>query len=305
MLHRHVFFAHFLLTNNRLCRPNCICHQQWYLHLSHSVSLLGSFFRLAFLYLYLHFSLSLSLPHSLTFSLFIIFQSFELFYAQHLRHSLCCEFVSAKMFGINHVSNTSSGIMVPWAFYAKSKGLSVIEFVNVKDFWDLCKIMKILFAPNIILEIFAFEFDCVAILGFIIPWVPLFTQTQFFYLSMALMQRSLKYTVHWVFLSLGSSIRWILSCRSSEDFLYFGALPCPKFLGCSAPYVWPKKLMYHWNLLCFEFRVSHNAKDLRVFEFTCFCLTLEACCREPYLTRRELGAFNAVFFVNGGVFRLV
>ena len=26
-------------------------------------------------------------------------------------------------------------------FYAKSKGLSVIEFVNVKDFWDLCKIM--------------------------------------------------------------------------------------------------------------------------------------------------------------------
>ena len=117
MLHRHVFFAHFLLTNNGLCRLNCLCHQQWYLHLSHSVSLLGSFFRLAFLYLYLylHLSLSLSLSHSLTFSLFIIFQSFELFYAQHLRHSLCYEFVSAKMFGINHVSYTSSGVMVPRA----------------------------------------------------------------------------------------------------------------------------------------------------------------------------------------------
>ena len=79
----------------------------------------------------------------------------------------------------------------------------------------------------------------------------------------------------------------------------------PKILRVFRALRLAEKLMYHWDLLCFEFRVSHNAKDLRVFEFTCFCLTLEACCREPYLTRKELGAFNAVFFVSGGVFRLV
>ena len=189
MLHRHVLFAHFLLTNNGLCRPNCLCHQQWHLHLAHSVSIPGSFFRLAFLYLYLHLSLSLSFSLSLSLSL-PPFPHFLPLYHYSIVWTFLCP--------------TSAAFFVLWICECKDvwdqscfthkfgdHGTLSSFMRNRKDFpWlnlfmskisRICVRSWILFAPNIILEIFAFEFDCVAILGFIIPWVPLRTQEHQFF----------------------------------------------------------------------------------------------------------------------------
>ena len=66
-------------------------------------------------------------------------------------------------------------------FYAQSKGLSVIEFVHVKDLWDLCKIMNSYLHHILSLRSLYFEFDRVAILGIIVPWVPLCTQSPIFF----------------------------------------------------------------------------------------------------------------------------
>ena len=44
-------------------------------------------------------------------------------------------------------------------FYAQSKGLSVIEFVHVKDLWDLCKIMNAYLHQILSLKFLHFEFD--------------------------------------------------------------------------------------------------------------------------------------------------
>ena len=73
-----------------------------------------------------------------------------------------------------------------------------------------------------------------------------------------------------------------------EDFLCFGALLLPTMLKIFRALRLAGKILYHWDLLCFEFRLSHNVQDSRVFEFSYFCLTLGACSREPYLTRQFL-----------------
>ena len=44
-------------------------------------------------------------------------------------------------------------------FYGQSKGLSVIEFVHVKDLWDLCKIMNSYLHQILSLRLLHFEFD--------------------------------------------------------------------------------------------------------------------------------------------------
>ena len=99
-------FAHFLLRNNELCRPNCPCYHSRGISISLThFAFMGSFFCLASLYLNFHLSLSFSLyiyiPPSPSF-LFCIILSHLNFSMRTLRGFLCVlnQFVSARMFGI-------------------------------------------------------------------------------------------------------------------------------------------------------------------------------------------------------------
>ena len=115
----------------------------------------------------LYFSLSLSLPPSLPPSL-----SFFSRLSFSMRNIPFCVFWICECKDVwgYHVSNFSS-------FYAQPKGLSLIECMSKIS--GICVRSLILDLRQILsLRFLHFEFDCVVILGIIIPWVPLCTQSQ-------------------------------------------------------------------------------------------------------------------------------
>ena len=154
-------FAHLLLRNNELCRPNCLCHHSS--GVSIALILLLSWVPLCAWPFSISISTSLalsqSIPPSLTSSFFIIFQSFELFYARHPRHYVCLILWMPKCLGSIMFQTQVWGSWYLELFSAQSKGLSVIEFVHVKDLRDLCKIMNSCSRQILSLRFLHFEFD--------------------------------------------------------------------------------------------------------------------------------------------------